>query len=162
MKIACAPGRSAITASRISAAVTTRATRAPNGGARSTGPLTIATSAPRRAAAWAIAYPIFPDDPLERYRTGSIGSRVGPAATTIFLPARERPRRARRTTVAAIVSTPARRPMPISRSASHPDSGSITVTPRDRSVPTALWVAGCSHIRVFMAGATMTGAVTAR
>ena len=50
---------------------------------------------------------------------------------------------------------------PVSPSASHPVSGSRIVTARERKRATFSCVSGCSHIRVFIAGATTTGAVTA-
>ena len=37
-----------------------------------------------RCAAWATAYPILPLDRLLTKRTGSMGSRVGPAVTSTF------------------------------------------------------------------------------
>ena len=96
--------------------------------------------------------------------TGSIGSLVPPAVTTTVFPASEVPTaagslppriaRARR----AISSGAGRRPMPLSPEPSAPDSGSMTWTPRSRSVATFAWVAGASHIFECIAGATTTGA----
>src|SRR4249919_2064091 len=63
---------------------------------------------------------------------------------------------------ATIASGSLRRPGPDSPSASGPSSGPITCTPRSRSVATLAWVAGCNHMRWFIAGATMIGAVVAR
>ena len=51
-----------------------------------TGPATRTTSAPRRAAAAAIAKPILPLLRLPTNRTGSMSSYVGPALTTIRTP----------------------------------------------------------------------------
>src|SRR5690606_36981423 len=76
------------TASCISAAVVTRSTVTPGGESSAVGPLTNVTRAPRCAASRAIAYPIFPEDRLLRYRTGSTASRVGPAVTSTCLPDR--------------------------------------------------------------------------
>ena len=72
------------TASAISSAVVTFTRSTPPGVARLTGPATSRTRCPAAAAAAAIANPILPDERLLRYRTGSIGSRVGPAVTSNF------------------------------------------------------------------------------
>jgi hypothetical protein len=45
--------------------------------------------------------------------------------------------------------------------ASAPVPGSTIPTPRSRSVARLAWVAGCSHMRSFIAGATTTGHVAA-
>ncbi len=76
-----ASGRCRATASLISTAVSTVTRRGPKGGATEGGPETTVTSAPRRQAAAAIAKPIRPEERLPTYRTGSMGSRVGPAVT---------------------------------------------------------------------------------
>src|SRR5690606_5682389 len=66
-------------------------------------------------------------------------------------------------TRACTIATGSRmRPGPDSPSASGPSSGPMTCTPRSRSVAMLACVAGCSHMRWFMAGATATGAVVAR
>ena len=49
------------------------------------------------------------------------------------------------------------RPGPDSPSASSPSSGPISSTPRSRNVAAFACVAGCSHIRPFIAGATSSG-----
>src|SRR3981081_1993706 len=54
----------------------------PSGAAMLAGPEINFTSCPAAPAASAIAYPILPEERLLRKRTGSIGSRVGPAVTT--------------------------------------------------------------------------------
>ena len=55
------------------------------------------------------------------------------------------------------------RPRPRSpREASRPSSGSITSTPRSRSVARLAWVAASAYMRSFIAGATSRGAVQAR
>ena len=55
------------------------------------------------------------------------------------------------------------RPRPCSpREASAPSPGSSTSTPRSRSSATFAWVAASAHIRSFIAGATIRGAVQAR
>ncbi len=59
-----------------------------SGGSSETGPETSIVFAPSLAAAFAIAYPIFPLEKFDTYRTGSILSRVGPAVITTFLPAK--------------------------------------------------------------------------
>ena len=48
------------------------------------------------------------------------------------------------------------RPGPNSPQAIDPSSGPQNSTPSVRSVATLRWVAGCSHMRTFMAGATST------
>ena len=93
-------------------------------------------------------------------RTGSIGSRVGPAVTRTRRPARSRlPRR--RDAASAISSGSASRPSPTSPSASSPAPGRPTWTPRARSAARFSCVTGFRHMRVFMAGATSTGQVAA-
>ena len=57
-------GNAARTAWRISSVVRTRSTRTPLGTGMAVGPLTKITSAPRRRAASATAYPIRPEDRL--------------------------------------------------------------------------------------------------
>ena len=49
------------------------------------------------------------------------------------------------------------RPGPTSLQAMTPSSGPITRTPRARSMARLATVAGCSHMRTFIAGATSTG-----
>ena len=158
----------------MSAAVSTRSTATPS----ATGwalVVTSTTSAPRRRAAAARAWPCFPEDRLVMNRTGSIGSRVPPADTTTRTPARSpvRPARrlpsGRRTGHAAagrarcptITDGSASRPAPMSPPASRPSSGGTTVTPRERRTARLCWTAGCSHISVCMAGQTTTGAAVA-
>src|SRR6185369_11909452 len=50
-----------------------------------------------------------------------------------------------------------RRPGPYSPHAISPSAGSITLTPSALSWATLRWVAACSHMRTFIAGATTTG-----
>ena len=91
-------------------------------------------------------------------RTGSIGSRVGPAVITTFRPASERWGGARALVMASTISTgSAIRPGPNSPHAISPSPGPTKRIPRDFSVATLASVAGCRHIRTFMAGATRTG-----
>ena len=121
-------------------------------------------SAPRLAAAAARANPILPLERLPRKRTGSIGSRVPPAVTRTLSPSQGR---------APSGSLPQPRPAgagdrgdgqcrvrPVRRAGPHP--GSMTVTPRSRSVSRFSCVAGSLYIRSFIAGATNRGAVEAR
>ena len=75
-------------ASRISSAVSVCVTWIPTGSGRAVGAETSRALAPRSRAASAIAYPIFPEDLLEMKRTGSTGSCVPPALTTIVRSAR--------------------------------------------------------------------------
>ena len=98
-------------------------------------------------------------------RTGSIGSRVPPAVTSTrrpsqgFSPAQP----AAASTAASSRAGSGRRPRPNSpREASGPSSGSITSTPRRRSVSRFSWVAAAAYMRSFIAGATRRGAVQAR
>ena len=61
------------------------------------------------------------------------------------------------TTAAKISSGSARRPGPNSPQAMAPSAGSTNDTPSAFRVATLRWVAGCSHIRTFIAGAINTG-----
>src|SRR5258705_8698139 len=119
------------------------------------------TRAPRATAVRANAYPCLPEDRLPRYRTGSSGSRVPPAVTTTCRPASEAsaavPRRNTRCATSKISTGSGSRPLPVSAPVSRPEAGSITITPRDRSVATFATVAGCSHISVCIAGTSTTG-----
>src|SRR5690606_29425876 len=64
---------------------------------------------------------------------------------------------ATRSATRAISSGSGRRPGPVSAPVRRPAAGSITCTPRARSVATFATVAGCSHISVCIAGAMTTG-----
>ncbi len=70
--------------------------------------------------------------------------------------AERHPRRSRGTRHTA-ASGSGRRPAPVSLPVRRPTAGSMTCAPRERSVATLAWVAGCSHISVCMAGANATG-----
>ena len=97
-------------------------------------------------------------------RTESIGSRVPPAVTRTRSPSHD-PRAAGRSasTSASRRSGDGSLPTPFSpRDASAPSSGSITRTPRSRSVARFAWVAASAYIRSFIAGATARGAGQAR
>ena len=120
-----------------------------------------AASRPRRAAA-----------PPRRARrpcdqtSGSLRSGRRRAARASLPRTRARASRAGRSSrrVAAsmrawISSGSAMRPTPSSPSASSPSAGPTISTPRARSVATFSCVAGCCHIRVFIAGATRIGPV---
>ena len=73
-------------------------------------------------------------------------------------PARERrPGASSCSTRAAISSGSAMRPTPHSPSAVSPSSGPTSSTPRASSVSAFARVAGCAHMRGFIAGATSTG-----
>ena len=63
---------------------------------------------------------------------------------------------------AAISSGSAIRPVPTCPSASSPSSGPTTSAPRSTSSARFACVAGCSHIAVFIAGATQRRARGAR
>ena len=116
------------------------------------------TAAPRRSAAAASPYPILPEDRFEMYRTGSIGSRVGPAVTSTRSPARSRTGVSTRRSASTMSSTSGNRPLPLRPEARAPVSGSSTVTPRPRSVATLAATAGCSHMPPSIAGTMSTGA----
>ncbi len=73
----------------------------------------------------ATAWPILPDERFERYRTGSMGSRVGPEVTRTRSPARSRTGVRSRSSASTIVSTSGSRPLPASPDASAPASGSM-------------------------------------
>ena len=170
------PARRAITAVCISAAVSTSRRSTPAGVASWTGPDTNSTFAPASAAAAASAKPILPLERLVKYRTGSIGSRVGPAVTITRLPSNT-PLRSwisvfaprallaapvEPMTASAISTGSNMRPMPDSPSARAPATGPSTRTPRATKVATLALVAGCCHMRQFIAGATASGASVAR
>ncbi len=119
---------------------------------------TTVTLAPRRWASSASASPIRPDERLPTKRTASIGSRVPPAVTSTFKPSRLRPRASARSIAASSSGGSGRRPIPYSPGEpSGPLPGSSTITPRSRRLATLAWVAACSYIALFMAGATISG-----
>ena len=143
-----------------------------------------APARPGRAPPRAIATPILPVERLPMKRTGSIGSAVPPAVTTIRQPARSRAcagdrrvggrvgrvGRAHRSAGEGRLR-PRRRSMRDSASRPWPD-----LARRERARPPArrsrsrssrsrsmfARVAGCAYISPSMAGATITGAVVAR
>ena len=140
--------------------MTTRTTFTPAGSESAVGPETSTTSAPRRAATFARANPIFPEEGLEMNRTGSIGSRVGPAVTTT-----RRPEKSlwpsKREAARAMSAGSESRPKPTSPSASSPEAGPHTCMPLARSAARFSCVTEFCHMRVFMAGARSTGLVAA-
>ena len=116
------------------------------------------TVAPRRRASSASAKPIRPDERLPTKRTASIGSRVPPAVTSTCAPSMPPPTCRARSTAASSSGGSGSRPIPNSPGEpSDPVPGSSTVTPRARRVATLAWVAACSYIALFMAGATRSG-----
>ena len=141
-----------------SAAVGVSTTLTPRGGATARLAASSITSAPRLRASSANATPIRPDERLPRKRTLSSGSRVPPAVTSTRFPDSVPETGASNSSMrAAIASGSAIRPSPTSPSASSPLSGPMTPTLRLRSVSMFAATAGCSHIRVFIAGATSIG-----
>ena len=112
-----------------------------------------------------------PDERLPTKRTESIGSRVPPAVTSTLSPSIEcgakpnvRPEASRsaRSISSKTCAGSASRPTPHSPfEASLPSPGGTMRTPRSRSVSTLPFVAGCSYMRSFMAGATTSGALEA-
>ena len=147
----------------ISAAVSTRTTSTPAGSASADGPETRVTCAPRSAACSASRYPVLPEAALEMKRTLSKDSRVGPAVTSRRFPSKSRSPPVSRTarTARATVSGSGNLPAPTLPHASSPSAGSTTKTPRSRKVAMFACVAGFSHICVFMAGTTTSGASVA-
>ncbi len=116
------------------------------------------TSAPRRRASRASATPIRPDDLLPTKRTSSTGSRVPPAVTRTRRPRSDPSAGASSASARETISTgSAMRPIPTSPSASSPLTGPTTCTPRSCSVRRLACVAACSHMPVFIAGATSVG-----
>ena len=89
---------------------------------------------------------------------GSSGSRVPPDGDE-DAPARRACRAAAAASAiaSAIAAGSAMRPIPHSPSASAPSTGPTSTTPRSASVATLARVAGCSHMRTFIAGATTSG-----
>ena len=172
----------ACTASRSCAVDSTATTSTPSGSGSATLAATTVTRAPRARAVPARAYPCRPDERLPMNRTGSMGSRVPPAETTTWRPARSpgpawmpdasvpddarvvaagspsgRRSPTRASAAAAMSAGSGSRPGPVSLPVSRPDAGSRTCTPRSRSVATLARVAGWSHISVCIAGASSTG-----
>ena len=160
----CVAGNSSPAAAASWAAVSTSMRRTPAGAGSATLAAISVTSAPRLAAAAARAIPIRPLERLPMKRTGSIGSRVPPAVTRTRSPSQGRlPAGSAASTRASSCSGSGRRPRPYSpREASLPSSGSITSTPRSRSVARFAWVAASAYMRSFIAGARSRGAVQAR
>ena len=147
-----------------SAAVSTSTRLTPGGAGRETFAATSVTSAPRRAALArpAQAHPTgraIADEP------NRIDRLAGPPADT-----RNRrpshgplgPGTARSIASSETPAPAAGRRRALRGEASAPSSGSITVTPRSRSVARFAWVAGSRYIRSFIAGATSRGAEQAR
>ena len=88
----------------------------------------------------------------------SSGSRVPPAATTTRLPASAPVAGASSSRIRwAISRGSAIRPTPEPPSASSPSAGPTNSTPRERSSSAFACVAGCDHMRSFIAGATTSG-----
>ncbi len=153
---------SACTAASMSAALSTSTRRTPAGVAKATGPQIITTSAPASRAACATAKPILPELRLLMKRTGSMGSRVGPAVISTRRPLNT-PLGTRVESASAASSVgSSMRPAPTSPQAWSPVPGPNTCTPRSLSRATLAWVAAFAHICWFMAGASAIGAAVAR
>ena len=153
---AASAGKAAITALRICIAVSTRTTSTPLGGGTCAGPVTNVILAPRSRSAAAIAVPCAPDDRLAMNLTGSIGSCVGPEVTSTCRPSKG-PSASTLRIASKIASGSAIRPGPNSPQAISPSSGPTNRTPSACTWAMLRWVAACSHIRTFIAGATSTG-----
>jgi hypothetical protein len=141
-----------------SAAVGVSTTVTPSGAGTARFAARSVTSAPRLRASSATATPMRPDERLPRNRTASSCSRVPPAETTTRRPASGPVGAASaRSTASAISSGSDILPGPDSPSASSPSAGPTNTTPRARSISAFACVAGCRHMRTFIAGATTTG-----
>ena len=123
------------------------------------GPTTSVTAAPRSNASAATANPILPVERFPTKRTGSIGSHVGPAVTTMRLPARSPAEESTSSIACTMPSGSVMRPVPSSPAASEPWAGPTMRAPREESVFTLACVAACSHIPVCIAGARTSGQV---
>ena len=92
-----------------------------------------------------------------------MGSTVGPEVTSARRPesgSGPLPRTAasKWAAIAARISSgSAMRPAPVSPQAKSPRLGPMRRTPRPVRMPMLVWVAGCSHMALFIAGATSTG-----
>ena len=84
---ATSTGSAAAHASRISAAVSTGSSSTPAGAGSIVGPQTTIVRAPASTSERAIARPVLPEERLLMYRTGSMGSLVGPVVTSAVTPA---------------------------------------------------------------------------
>ena len=145
-------------ASYISCAERTSIRRTPVGVGSDVRPLMSTTSAPRRASASAMAYPILPVEWFEMNRTGSMASMVAPAVTLRRLPRRLFFFSERRASTNATMSVgSAMRPLPESPLASSPSAGSTIRTPRLRRIRRFSCVAECANMSRSIAGATATG-----
>ena len=155
-RMAASAGRAASTAACISRAVSTRITCTPAGGGTLAGPVMKLTRAPRSRRAAASAAPCAPDERLAIKRTGSMGSCVGPEVIRMCLPL-SGPPRSTFAMAARIASGSAIRPGPYSPQAISPSSGPTICTPSANNCARLRRVAGCCHIRTFIAGAMRTG-----
>ncbi len=81
---------------------------------------------------------------------------MGPEVTTTWRPASGPAAPSARSTAATISATSAMRPGPYSPQAIAPSTGPIRSTPSASSVAALRRVAGCSHMRTFIAGAIST------
>ena len=152
--LACAARAS--TASCICCAVVTSMRCTPRGLGRCTGPATSVTSAPASRAARATAKPILPLDRLVRPRTGSIGSKVGPAVISTRLPSSAFGSK-NATSSSSSSSGSSMRPSPTSPQACSPLPTPSTLAPSAVICRRLRCVAGCDHISRFIAGATSSG-----
>ena len=159
---ATSTGSAASQAASISAAVSTGTSLTPAGKGSWVGPETSTVSAPSAARAAAMAWPCLPEEWFEIYRTGSIGSRVGPLVTSARFPASFLLPISTCSIAAMISSGSAMRPDPTSPHASSPEPGPTRTTPRISRVAKFAWVAGCPHIIRFIVGAISTGLSEAR
>ena len=102
-----------------------------------------------------------PLERLDRKRTGSIISRVGPAVTSTRLPAKSVFGWSASHAAAITFSGSDMRPIASSPQARCPLSGPTNLTPRAFSVARFCWLAALRYILQFIAGASSTGAVVA-
>ena len=119
----------------------------------------------------ASASPIRPEELLPMKRTLSIASRVPPAVTSTLVPASDppapsapsAPRAGRpRRPPAGARARPSARCRARRRRRAGRRWARAPRTPRERSVCRFCWVAGCSYMREFIAGATSSGQPAAR
>lgn len=145
-------------ASYISCAERTSIRRTPVGVGSDVRPLMSTTSAPCRASASAMAYPILPVEWFEMNRTGSMASMVAPAVTISRLPRRlffffrkeglDECDDVGRFGHASLARKSARQ---------LPSAGSTIRTPRLRRIRRFSCVAECANMSRSIAGATATG-----
>ena len=148
---------SASAASSIDSAVGVGIVSTPGGAGTARFAASRTTSAPRRRASSASATPMRPDERLPTKRAASSGSRVPPAVTSDALAARGCPARAAARRGARSRRARPSGPRPTRPRRSRPRRARRARRRGRRSVSAFARVAGCAHMRGFIAGATSTG-----